>query len=620
VKLRRSAILFETEVIAVMKNISSFACTGLLAICSFFNEGLAQAGKELKVIETTLTYLTHQLVPAGPIPTALDPNGVYPYISYAETSQRPQPKSYRIVILENDMIRVSICPDLGGKITSIVHKPSGKEVLYVPEVIRPVRILPRFYFVAGGIEVSFPISHSPSQNEKLLYRVDETGGRIYVSCGERELRFGMQWTVEYSLGLRDNFLTERVVFHNPGKQAYPWMSWSNAAVPVSAETEYHFPSGSVLSHSSVIDTIDWKENGPKKESDINEMTGYFWKTRDTNNFGVYTPSLGTGLYHTADQKSAPGMKLWSYGTGIDEDWATLSTASKAPYAEIQGGPIGDQSVKLELQPGETRTHTEFWIPTDRPLDIYAIKTPSPSLRRISEVPVFEWARPDDVRIWQDLETSFIRKKLPPAPPLPEQMQWAPSGLEGLAKSFEWAIRSTDPTTANLWRFYYGAWLAGRGGIEEATRILSESPLGVSKALLARLYRSKGNNAEALDQILGIEEPWLQLHPQVFIERDKLLRSTGAQAVTEREKWFKRVEALRDEWILERKVQLLIDQNKMQEAERLLLSIPFQKVHQTYSRTNLWKQITEKTGRPFLPIPKSLGEDRLATFGAYREFE
>ena len=29
--------------------------------------------------------LTHALTPAGPVPTALDPNGVYPYVSYSET-------------------------------------------------------------------------------------------------------------------------------------------------------------------------------------------------------------------------------------------------------------------------------------------------------------------------------------------------------------------------------------------------------------------------------------------------------------------------------------------------------------------------------------------------------
>ena len=43
--------------------------------------------------------LTHELTPAGPIPTALDPNGVYPYVSYSETSNRPVLKSYRFIVL-----------------------------------------------------------------------------------------------------------------------------------------------------------------------------------------------------------------------------------------------------------------------------------------------------------------------------------------------------------------------------------------------------------------------------------------------------------------------------------------------------------------------------------------
>ena len=116
--------------------------------------------------------LTHPLTACGPVPTPLDPDGVYPYVSYCETSNRPAPQKYTFVVLENRYIKVTISPDIGGKVTSIVHKGSGKEVLYVPHVIRPTRILPRFYFVAGGIEVSFPISHSPSQNEKVLYRID----------------------------------------------------------------------------------------------------------------------------------------------------------------------------------------------------------------------------------------------------------------------------------------------------------------------------------------------------------------------------------------------------------------------------------------------------------------
>ena len=78
--------------------------------------------------------------------------------------------------------------------------------------MRPVRNLPRNAFMGGGIEVSFPISHTPSLLERVCCDVALEGGRAYVTVGERELRFGMQWSVEFSLAPGEAFLTQRARF------------------------------------------------------------------------------------------------------------------------------------------------------------------------------------------------------------------------------------------------------------------------------------------------------------------------------------------------------------------------------------------------------------------------
>ncbi|HOW24664.1 MAG TPA: DUF5107 domain-containing protein [Bacteroidales bacterium] len=570
--------------------------------------------------EYTGYLLTHLLTPAGPVPTAYDPNGVYPYVSYCETSNRPVPKLYRYIDLENSEIKVTICPDLGGKVTSLWLKNDNKEILYHPEVIRQTRILPRFFFVAGGIEVSFPISHSPAQNEPVSYRVDRTADRIYVTCGERELRFGMNWSVEYSLGTKDDFLTERVVYFNPGQQACPWMSWSNAAIPSARDTEFHFPKGTVLSHSSVIDTIDWESQGPHVEADIEEMTGYFWMERDVNAFGVFTPSLGLGLYHIASRDIAPGIKLWSYGSGSDSVWAVLSTASHQPYLEIQGGPAADQSIKLELQPGEHKWHVEYWFPSSTPMDIYSMSVPEAELRPVGDIPLFSWARKETVAVWNELMEAWQHQSVLPVPPVVENCNWPPSGFEGMDDAFLWAIRTTSGDESDAWKFYFGTWLAGRGETARAISVLGECRSGVAKALLARILMKQGDVQAAADAYRSILETWLQLHPQIVVERDIALRKLGKETLPEREQWLNRVDALQDEWIRERKVQWLIDMGDYSAAKALLLSIPFQYVHQTYSRTGMWYQICTHLNEPFLPVPPQLGEDRLATFGAYREFE
>jgi hypothetical protein len=193
-------------------------------------------------------------------------------------------------------------------------------------------------------------------------------------------------------------------------------------------------------------------------------------------------------------------------------------------------------------------------------------------------------------------------------------------MEGLGPVFEWAIKNSSADKSDMWKFYYGTWMAGRGDSANAIRILSESRLGIAKAVLARLLRLRGDNQGAVRAYNSIEERWLQLHPQVVVERDKALRNIGDEKLMERKAWLDQVDALKDEWILERKVQLLIDMGDAIQAKNLLLSIQFQKVHQTYTRTNLWFQICDLLKESRLPIPEQLGEDRLASFGVYREYE
>jgi hypothetical protein len=223
-------------------------------------------------------------------------------------------------------------------------------------------------------------------------------------------------------------------------------------------------------------------------------------------------------------------------------------------------------------------------------------------------------------LWQALQRAYKEKRELPQPPQIHERLWAPSGMEDLDAAFQYAIAKSGDDASALWKIYYGTWLLGRGDTEKGIDVLSTCRHGVAKALLARAYVLRGEHAKALASVLSIDETWLQLHPQVVIMRDQLLRKMGEDNLSIREKWLDRVNALQDEWVIERRVQLLIDQGKARAAKELLLSVPFQKIHQTYSRTNLWNQICERLQEPCLPVPASLGEDRLATFGAYREFE
>ena len=575
----------------------------------------------LECAESTEILLTHPLIPSGPIPTVYDPDGLYPYESYCETSRRPVLKKYRMVSIESDSIRVKICPDLGGRICSLFQKARGVEALFFPSVVRPVRILPRQSFTGGGIELSFPISHSPVVTAPVLYEITRDQARIYVSCGEREIRFGMHWTVEYSLGEKDDFLTQRTIFFNPDREAHPWMSWSNAGVPSRPDTEFHFPGGTVLRHDSELRNIDWEAEGPRQQSDLRQMSGFFWKNPDCCAFGVFTPSLSAGLYHVADPGQVPGIKLWSDGIGRDEAWVSQYTLDGKQCLEMQAGPLIDQSVKDVLEPGQSLHHVEYWIPSATPRIIQQISLPHPTLRSLDAVPRFGWARNEDVSLWLQLASAHKMGdsgQIPDAPDM-DSNSWAISGIAELGKALAWAVESSEGTKRDKWLFQHGAWLAGRGEPDAALKVLALSADDRAHALSGRIWFAKhGNPRRAATCFRAIESDAIALHPQVIIARDKALAALGQETLDERRRWLDAVSALDDEWIAERRASLLLDSNDPQGAMNVLKNTRFQLVHQRYERTRLWRQIGARLGLQPERFIGWLGEDDLAEFGAYRE--
>lgn len=575
----------------------------------------------LQCSEHSEILLTHGLVPSGPIPTAYDPDGLYPYESFCETSNSPVLKAYRMVSIENDHLRVKICPDLGGRVCSLQLKQDETECLFFPHVIRPCRILPRQAFTGGGIELSFPISHSPVQISRVLYEVHRDPRRVYISCGEREIKFGMHWAVEYSLGENDKFLTQRTVFFNPDLAPHPWMSWSNAGVPACPDTQFHFPGGPVLVHERELRIIDWHSQGPKQQSDLHRMTGFFWKDPDCGAFGVFTPSLRAGLYHVADRAEVPGIKLWSDGIGRDEEWVGQYTLDGSQCLEIQAGPAIDQSIKSALLPGAVHSHTEFWIPSVHPLDIRQTSCPRVNLRPIEHVPFFGWARSEEVRIWIDLVAAHETQNATgiPKPPTVESNVWAISGMAELGPALSWAASATHGSDRDKWLLQLASWLAGRGDPSGAIEALLQSCDDRARALCGRLYLTHKNDARrSAECFRAIVMEAIALHPQVVVDRDKALAALGPETLEQRRQWLDAVSALEDGRLVERRAHLLHDSGDSLAAMRVLKSFRFQRQHQRHQRTRLWREIEDRLGIDQERSLEWLGEDDLAEFGAYRE--
>lgn len=399
------------------------------------------------------------------------------------------------------------------------------------------------------------------------------------------------------------------------------MSWSNAGIPARPDTLFDFPGGPVLVHDAEIRAIDWQMHGPHSQADVHRMTGYFWQKPDCGAFGAFTPSLGVGLYHVADPLQMPGMKLWSDGIGRDEAWVSQYTLDGMQCLEIQAGPLVDQSVKAALAPGQHHEQIEFWIPSLHRMDIRAIRLPTPRLRPFDEVPVFSWAREQEVNLWLQLADGWKSGdalKIPPAPDV-DNNRWAPSAIAELGDALAWAVCSTSDSERERWLFQQGAWLAGCGQPDAALKILSQCRDDRGRALAGRLWLVyKHDPGEAAKAFRLIASPTIALHPQVIFERDHALAALGSATIEERKRWLDAVSALEDEWLAERRASLLLDCGDGQAARDVLTGTRFQRVHQRYERTRLWRRLESMLGLAPVAHPFWLGEDDLAKFGAYRE--
>src|SRR5690242_12051750 len=71
--------------------------------------------------------------------------GMYPFTTYLMPFQpdSPKPREWRAVFVENEYLKLTWLPELGGRIFSLYDKLRGREVFYRNDSIKPAHYNPR---------------------------------------------------------------------------------------------------------------------------------------------------------------------------------------------------------------------------------------------------------------------------------------------------------------------------------------------------------------------------------------------------------------------------------------------------------------------------------------------
>ena len=133
-----------------------FRC--LLFLLVFSTGALAEPVRFTHGKLTVPTYSFRRSEIVAPLFKSIENAGHYPYtvLDWNSRIEKPESVEYESLVLENEYLRVTFLPELGGRIYSAFDKIAKREIFYRPSVIKPGRYNQRGGWPVGNLELYGP--------------------------------------------------------------------------------------------------------------------------------------------------------------------------------------------------------------------------------------------------------------------------------------------------------------------------------------------------------------------------------------------------------------------------------------------------------------------------------
>jgi Flp pilus assembly protein TadD len=292
----------------------------------------------------------------------------YPYTLRENLSGRSAVHHWRALYLENEYLKCSVLPDLGGHLYTCVDKISGQPMFYANPSIKKANIGYRGAWAAFGIEFNFPVSHNWVSLSPVPFRFAKNAdGSASIWVGNIDRVYGMEWLVELRLAPGTTVLDEHVTLYNRSDVRHRFYWWTNAAVEVTDDSRICYPMRYTASHGfTEVDTWPVDRTGKDLSLIRNQTDGpvsrFVHGSREPF-MGIWRPDTATGTVHYAAYAELPAKKIWSWGVDADgRDWRRTLSDNDSAYAEVQAGLFRNQETYAFLEPRQTIRFTEAWMP------------------------------------------------------------------------------------------------------------------------------------------------------------------------------------------------------------------------------------------------------------------
>lgn len=298
------------------------------------------------------------------------PNSILPYSSLDGYTRTRQTGELATLVLENNRLRATFIPSLGGRLWSLLDKRDERELLYSNTVLQFGRLALRNAWFSGGIEWNIGFrGHTPFTAADLFAARLTDDGRPVLRFYEWERVTGTPFQMDCFFTDDDSdFLFTAVKIVNPDAVAASTYWWSNTAFPETADTRVivpteraiiHSKDGINLVHPANHDGVD--ATYPKRVSAAIDY--FYYMPKDTRPWEAAVQKDGCGLLCTSTNVMR-GRKLFLWGGSQGgRHWPDFLSEPGRPYIEIQSGLAKTQLESVPMPP-----KSEFyWIESFGPI-------------------------------------------------------------------------------------------------------------------------------------------------------------------------------------------------------------------------------------------------------------
>lgn len=332
--------------------------------------------QEAKVYQAPLSLTTYPF--SDPNPVANPGSPFYPYHTFDGYAHEGQPQEWQAVTLENKHVKVTILPEIGGKIWGAVEKSTGNEFIYFNHSVKFRNIAMRGPWTSGGIEANFGIiGHAPTCSTPVDYTTRKNpDGSVSCFIGSLDMLTSTWWSVEVRLDADKSYFTTTTSWNNSSPLEQPLYHWMNAGYKATDDMKFYFPGDTYIGHNGEVAAWPQDEQGRDLSAYARHNFGNSKSMHVTGGlgdyFGAYWENSDFGTVHHSDYDQKLGMKIFIWGLSREGMiWEDLLTDTDGQYLEMQSGRMFNQASPgsnlspykhIGLAPYTTDNWSEYWYP------------------------------------------------------------------------------------------------------------------------------------------------------------------------------------------------------------------------------------------------------------------